>query len=365
MDTIYNLQKRAEELRNATATDSVTPEQVGGLHADTLDYIADMEQNAEGLGIHRVYASHAAMTAEGEAPTGTNGKRLRYGQLVAVYDKDTEQEENGNVYAWQKGTGEAAWLLMGRMGGIQPLKASIEEEAAARKDADAAIEGRLNTVQTAVEAEAAARKEADEAMAAEKGAAGGVAPLDDEGKVAEGYLADEWTGEVLEFAGTVSGVSAVGAGVTDTSGAAVYDTTAKIFVYALQGAGATGLATVKYYGYWPGADKYGKFADGGMSAPYRGKLYVDTTTEKVYRWNGTELVEVSGNLELERKLETYIRQNNELVGQTCKDLEIAEQDIDRLQGEIDALDKFAVMSEAEYEALSDKDDGTFYMITED
>lgn len=49
MDTIYNLQKRAETLRGKTETDSITPEEVGGLHFDTLAYIADMEQSADAL----------------------------------------------------------------------------------------------------------------------------------------------------------------------------------------------------------------------------------------------------------------------------------------------------------------------------
>ena len=53
METIYNLQKRASELRGKTETDSISPEEVGGLHADTLAYIADMEQSADGLGIRK------------------------------------------------------------------------------------------------------------------------------------------------------------------------------------------------------------------------------------------------------------------------------------------------------------------------
>ncbi len=161
MDTIYNLQQRADALRRTTATDSITPETVGGLHADTLAYIADLEQNAEGLGIHKVYQTYAAMTAEGEAPEGTNGKPLRYGQLVAVYDGDNaSQTENGNVYAWQKGTGATAWLLMGHIGDIQQIMASIATETAEREAADTAMAADIAT-------ETAEREAADTAMAAD------------------------------------------------------------------------------------------------------------------------------------------------------------------------------------------------------
>lgn len=90
--------------------------------------IANMEQNAEGLGIHNVYASYAAMVADASAPVGSNGKALRFGQLVVIYDSNnTTQAESGNVYAWQEGnTGTAAWLLMGNLGNIHALQSQID-----------------------------------------------------------------------------------------------------------------------------------------------------------------------------------------------------------------------------------------------
>ena len=81
MDTIYNLQKRAETLRGKTETDSITPEEVGGLHFDTLAYIADMEQSAHGLGIMKVYKTTEAMEAD-TGPTRNHAKELRCGQQV-------------------------------------------------------------------------------------------------------------------------------------------------------------------------------------------------------------------------------------------------------------------------------------------
>ena len=128
MESIYNLQKRASELRCKTETDSISPEEVGGLHADTLAYIAEMEQSADGLGIRKVYQTKAQMEAD-TAPMGTNGKTLRYGQLVSIYNEaDKTSAENGDIYAWQK----PGWLKMGNIGNIYELKAKIEEEAAAR-----------------------------------------------------------------------------------------------------------------------------------------------------------------------------------------------------------------------------------------
>lgn len=153
MDTIYNLQKRAETLRGKTETDSITPEEVGGLHFDTLAYIADMEQSADGLGIRKVYKTTAAMEAD-TAPTGTNGKALRYGQLVCIYDEvNPTAAGSGDIYAWQK----PGWLLMGNISRIYELKNDIDAEAKTRQDADSAL-------QQAINKESAARQSADTAL---------------------------------------------------------------------------------------------------------------------------------------------------------------------------------------------------------
>lgn len=153
METIYNLQRRASELRGKTETDSISPEEVGGLHADTLAYIAEMEQSADGLGIRKVYQTKAQMEAD-TAPMGTNGKTLRYGQLVSIYNEaDKTSAENGDIYAWQK----PGWLKMGNIGNIYELKAKIEEETAARAAADTEL-------QQKVTAEETARKTADEEL---------------------------------------------------------------------------------------------------------------------------------------------------------------------------------------------------------
>jgi hypothetical protein len=144
MESIYSLQQRADTLRQKTLVDSISPEEVGSLHADTLAYLADMEQNAEGLGIHKVYKSFAAMNADSSAPVGTNGKPLRFGQLVAVYDKDNQsQAENGNIYAFQKGA-EAGWLLMGNLNSIGELDKKLNRNLLAIEFDDET--GNLNAI---------------------------------------------------------------------------------------------------------------------------------------------------------------------------------------------------------------------------
>ena len=123
MDTIYSLLKRAKELKEKSQVDSITPEEVGKLHEDTLAYIASLEQSTDGLGIKKVYQSKSAMEADTD-PVGTNGKALRYGQLVSIYDDaHADSSENGSIYAYQK----PGWLLMGKVSGNTGL--SVVQEA--------------------------------------------------------------------------------------------------------------------------------------------------------------------------------------------------------------------------------------------
>ena len=129
MESIYKLQERAAALREKMQIDSISPNEVGGLQFDTLAYMANMERNLDGLGIRRVYTSVMAME-EDTAPIGTNGKVLRLGQLVTIYDADNPAAQGmGNIYAYQK----PGWLLAGNIGGIYELKAQIETETQKRE----------------------------------------------------------------------------------------------------------------------------------------------------------------------------------------------------------------------------------------
>ena len=111
MDTIYELQQRADALRKKTETDSISPEEVGGLHADTLSFMAELVRNKSALGIRKAYVSRAAMEAD-MSPEGTDGLPLRFGQLVIIYDaSDRNAADNGLTFAWQA----PGWLEIGRL----------------------------------------------------------------------------------------------------------------------------------------------------------------------------------------------------------------------------------------------------------
>lgn len=141
MSTIYELMQRAATLRKKNETDSISPEEVGGLHFDTLGYLNDFEQRSSALGILRVYPSVAELQADAQSPLSSAGKPLKYGQLVCVYNEDTPSADgNGNVYAYTR----PGWILVGNLGDVagieqrvnSALAAAISEESAARTAAD-------------------------------------------------------------------------------------------------------------------------------------------------------------------------------------------------------------------------------------
>ncbi len=132
MTQIYDLQQRANVLRKKTATDSISPEEVGGLHADTLAYIANMERYASSLGIKKVYTSVSEMNGD-ESPVSSTGMPLKAGQLVTIFNAEAPDAENsGEIYAFQN----PGWLLAGRLdsGNYSRLSNIVRGEAASISD---------------------------------------------------------------------------------------------------------------------------------------------------------------------------------------------------------------------------------------
>lgn len=114
MKSIYELQQIADHLRGAREVNSISAEDTFGLHADELDYIANLERRADVLGIRKVYKTKAEMDADAAAPVGTDGKAIRFGQLASIWNgDDATAADNGMVYAWQ-GAGKA-WMPVGKL----------------------------------------------------------------------------------------------------------------------------------------------------------------------------------------------------------------------------------------------------------
>ena len=91
MATIYELKRRAQELSAKKDSLSISPDEVGGLIDETLDVINEAEKNQVGLGIRNTYTTVSKMNADSTSPTGSDGKPLKFGQIVTVYDESPMQ----------------------------------------------------------------------------------------------------------------------------------------------------------------------------------------------------------------------------------------------------------------------------------
>lgn len=117
--------------------------------------------------------------------------------------------------------------------------------------------------------------------------------LDSTGKIPSGYLPG-YVDDVLEFEGTTTSA------ISNTSGVSynadeikvLFNTISKTFI-------AQSKERTDYFlPAWKAGDKgnastaYGTASDAGV-VPSSGKLYMDTTNNKMYRWTGSALVDVS------------------------------------------------------------------------
>lgn len=100
--TATELKKRAIALAEKTKIDSVTPEEVGQLSNDIVEYIENVEINGSSLGIRKTYTSVSAMEADSTAPKDDKGVLLRRGMLVNIYNQsDPDSADNGKVFSFQ------------------------------------------------------------------------------------------------------------------------------------------------------------------------------------------------------------------------------------------------------------------------
>lgn len=303
MESIYKLQERAATLREKMQIDSISPNEVGGLQFDTLAYMANMERNLDGLGIRRVYTSVMAME-EDTAPIGTNGKVLRLGQLVTIYDADNPAAQGmGNIYAYQK----PGWLLAGNIGGIYELKAQIEAETQKREIAVSnleesllVIEGIITSISKEIEAiqttinnisnqllglsgEIVTLKES-------VGKAGGIAPLDDSGKIPSRYVPGTLD-DVVEFDGIVENCTIESRELPVLGDEGLYTpvyycSSAKYFL-------VFNPEDNLYYANWAGDDLFQS-----LYQPLKGKVFLSKVDGKSYRWSGSQLAVIGSDLAL-------------------------------------------------------------------
>lgn len=171
----------------------------------------------------------------------------------------------------------------GIMQDVQKIDEAIE---AAKKESAEKIEAAKRDVTTA--------KTSVETLKGSKGKADGIAPLDATSHIPSVYLPVS-AFNVLEFAGVVESVafeeSSSSNKSTDAICDVVYNSTTKTFALRLIG------ARPAYFSNWADGYLYGENSDNGR-IPQSGKIYIDTTNNKSFRWSGIKLEPIGSALEL-------------------------------------------------------------------
>lgn len=122
--TATELKKRAIALAEKTKIDSVTPEEVGRLSNDIVEYIENVEINGSSLGIRKTYTSVSAMEADSTAPKDDKGVLLRRGMLVNIYNQsEPDSADNGKVFSFQN----PGWAFRGTVDAGYATKEELTE----------------------------------------------------------------------------------------------------------------------------------------------------------------------------------------------------------------------------------------------
>lgn len=195
-----------------------------------------------------------------------------------------------------------------------------------------------------------------EALVGNIGSPEGLTPLNESGYVDEGFIAPN-AFTAVPFKKKVTGVSienvSVGKFSTDDGCYVVFDSANKRFLLYVAADSSSLISVAKYYNNW--RDRRIYYDDNGIS---RRKLFLEQSSGKVYYFDGTDLTPIDARLQL---------------GKTSKDAYPGaegtklEQRIGAVESAIAVLKipKLVTMTEAGYAQLEEKDENTYYMLTEE
>ena len=133
-----------------------------------------------------------------------------------------------------------------------------------------------------------------------KGENGGLAPLDEQGKVPSRHL-PAYVDDVVNFYDIIVGVTvkteSIDKNSADEGCKVVYDKEHGCFVLAYVPTIGDPGQTPTYYNNWLDADRFGTASTNGR-IPSSGKVFLGDEDGKSYRWSGTQLVPIGSDLAL-------------------------------------------------------------------
>lgn len=118
-----DIKRRAVELSEKTNSETISPQEVGGIMYDTVSYMEDVQRNSGSLGIRKTYTSVSAMEAD-KNPKDSEGNPLKKGMLVNIYNPaNASDPDNNKVYAYNA----PGWVQTSKLDAGYATKAEINE----------------------------------------------------------------------------------------------------------------------------------------------------------------------------------------------------------------------------------------------
>jgi len=276
MTDFSSLQIKVNDLKTRVAQNSITPAYLGAL---LDDFIAQMKA------IDMTGMSDDVKTALSNSKT-------------ALQNAQSALSKAGNAET------SANSALQNALSAIEKVNAAVQAAGNANSAAASALSTASNAKSMAANAQDNANiaiVRADDALSrisaieGKVGSLNGIATLDENGLVPAHQLPSP-VDEVVEFNGfsllfvkpTIETASA-------SSGSIVYLPITGTFVCEVRN--EDDLTIAKFYSSWPGADSYGTLTLDGR-VPVSGKIYIDKSANKQYRWNGSTLVAIGSGLTL-------------------------------------------------------------------
>lgn len=160
----------------------------------------------------------------------------------------------------------------------------------------ATLKGRVDGHDTVIAQHTASIK----AITDSKGLPNGIAPLNENGIIPARYIPGAMD-DVKEFERQAFFVSVAQMSSShtpeDEGCSVVFDASNGVFVLGVASVSQTGHQQFSYFNNWAGADAYGTPTLLGRK-PETDKVYVEVSTNKTYRWSGTQLVVIGSDLAL-------------------------------------------------------------------
>lgn len=269
---------------------------------------------------------------------------LQGASIVAVTPSANPTSSSVNVILqFQTGTGN-------------PIQCQLVIPASSEASAGVFTPAQLNSLKAQIRAAQDAANNTLNEFIESKGSPEGLAPLNESGYVDEGFIAPN-AFTAVPFKKMVTGVSIENVSVdkfsTDNGCYVVFDSANKRFLLYVAADSSSLISVAKYYTNWRDRSIY--YDDNGIS---RRKLFLEQSSGKVYYFDGTDLTPIDARLQL---------------GKTSKDAYPGaegtklEQRIGAAESAIKGLKipKLVTMTEADYAQLDEKDENTYYMLTEE